>query len=524
MLDVLPGIGIDTEELEAHGIYPVQVHNPRVKAHLAALPDFAARCERLSRAAELGVLAIEAAGGLTAAADVEARFARMEEEFGRRMEEARAALEDLLRQGVEARLEAVFREGGLLEQRLKPLLAEDGLLAHTLKEKGRELAGLFDPSNKESFVSRFAELLAGYLAEGGALARLFDPDEKGSYADRLNDLLEDYFGPEAGRVKRLLDPDNAESPFAKIKKELDERQSRANQEFAQLIEATKRQFAEEFRGLKQQMEALAQGLAAQAALVEEKARAVAQQQEMLAELEEAKKKQSGYAGDTFEERVVEFLEAFARPNHDDVNYTGRTEGAVGKVGDIVYKINLGGAWEGEVRVAIEAKNQAATRSGKKAYFHDELEAGMANRACEYGIVVACLEKNLGKDGRPGLPCFKILSERQIFVLVDENLDMTVALETALWLVRRMAQDTSSRAAQQADWNRIDAAIAKAFSVLELFKALKKNLTGSIKGLQEIQKQVEEMEGRVKEALEEARAEVARALHPQPQLQVVEAGA
>lgn len=499
----------DGEEL----FYLVEVTHPRVRAHLAALPDYDARCRRLSQAAELGVLAIEAAGPFQAAAEVEERFARLSERFSEELARAAEGMRGLLKENFAAELDRVFREGGLLEQRLKLFVAEDGYLARVLKEKGRELASLFDPANTESFVYRFQELLSSYLDEGGSLARLFDPDEKGSYADRLNGLLEEYFGPAAGRVKQMLDPDNAASPFARIKRELEEREKQADLRLTRLLEATKRQFAEEFQAVRARLEEMAQNLAARFAVLEERERALEEEKKLADLLEEAQKKQSFWAGESFEERLLSYLESYAAARQDRVEYTGKTAEVAGRPGDMVYLVNLDGFWGRQVRVAVEAKNQAVPRRGRTAFFEGELEAAMANRNCACAVLVAALEKNTGPDGRPALPYLHLVGRNKIAVLVDENFDVPVALDAALMLVRRMAEEAAS-AEEGVDWRRVDQALAQAFSVLGHFAALKRALTESVKGLEGIKGRVEEMEDAVREALEAARLEVRKALGAQ----------
>lgn len=79
-----------------------------------------------------------------------------------------------------------------------------------------------------------------------------------------------------------------------------------------------------------------------------------------------------------------------------------------------------GSWMLSQRGLKPAKNQAVPRSGKTAYFAAKLDAAMANRFCDYGILVAALEKNTGLDGCPALPYLKLLPSKKIVALVEEK--------------------------------------------------------------------------------------------------------
>src|SRR5262249_46323196 len=86
------------------------------------------------------------------------------------------------------------------------------------------------------------------------------------------------------------------------------------------------------------------------------------------DLETAKKKQSFYAGNSFEERLVNFLVQFANPRQDSAIYTGNTAAIDGKMGDIVYKLNIDGEWSQSVDIALEVRNRECSTSGKSAFF------------------------------------------------------------------------------------------------------------------------------------------------------------
>lgn len=510
VVNVLAEAEVSLEDLDSAGLYFVEVSDDRVKAHLSTLPNFDTCCQRLSNAAELGVLALEAARPLEVTTEIQERFHHLSEQFEARIKQAEETLRTTLEQQFQHELERVFKEGGTLEQRVRTLVASDGVLAQTLKEKGQELSSLFNPDNTESFVAHFKTLLSSYLSEEGSLAKLFSPDVTGSYADRLNNLLIEYFGAEAGKVKQLLDPDVAGSPFAKIKAEMNQMQNTVNVQFIKLMKETKADFTKQIEDLRSNLEVLITKVEGQVELADEKAKRLKEADKHVAELEAEKRKQSFYAGNSFEQRIVSFLEEFAKPRQDQVEYTGTTTASDGRVGDIIYRLNLDGEWKRIARIALEVKNRECTRSGQEAYFLNELDSGMANRECEFGIVVACLEKN-ADDGKPHFPYLQVQTGNRFVVLSDEDATVPVALEAALHLVARAANAKAEAERAEIDTNRINDAVARALNVVERFRALKQNLTTSITSLGNIRQSVDDMEKEVEAALKEAQAEVRKAL-------------
>ena len=234
--------------------------------------------------------------------------------------------------------------------------------------------------------------------------------------------------------------------------------------------------------------------------------------EVKEELEKEKRKQAFYAGDTFEQRIVSYLDTYADPRQDRVEYTGTTTDVGGKVGDIVYTLNLDGEWSRSVRIALEAKNRSCTRTGKKAFFLDEMDAGMTNRNCEYGIVVACLDKN-SDDGIPKFPYLQIMPGKRFVVLVDEYLQVPIALEAVLQIIFKGEKARLDSGRFEIDADRINNALDKALNVTEKFRALKK-LATSITSLESIREYIDEMENDVEGALREAQNEVKKSMKEQ----------
>ena len=507
----LTSTGLTLETLGNTGLYVIEVADTRVKAALNVLQSYEDRCARLSKAAELGMFAMEAAQPMDIATDVQSRFSELENSFRCLTTSLESSVKDALHHNFQVELDKVFKEGGTLEQRVRALVSNEGALARTLQEKGVELTHLFDPSNQDSFIARFESLLSNYLSTTGSLAKLFSPEQKGSYADRLNMLFEEYFGSEAGRIKQLLDPNVSTSPFGKIKSDMETRQNTVNQHMLELIAETKAGFSGHFEGLKANILAIQTRVEGYTRAFEEKAKRLEEAEQHMTELEAAKRKQAFYAGNSFEARIVDFLQQFARPRRDRAIYTGNTPDNAGKIGDIVYKLNLDGEWKRRSDIALEVRNRTCSRSGKSAFFLDDLEAAMRNRQCEFGIVVACLDKNANNSGKPSFDYLHEFEGNRFVVLVDEEVMVPIALEATLHLISRIAKFRGEAEQQDIDTQRINGAIASALSVVAKFRALKANLTTSITNLTTIRQSVDEMEQEVDQALREAQNEVKKAL-------------
>jgi len=66
-------------------------------------------------------------------------------------------------------------------------------------------------------------VLDRYLGEGGTLAGLFDPENNTSAVSKIKTILSEYFDEDASTVVRLLDPNNEKSPLNSFRKDLMDR-------------------------------------------------------------------------------------------------------------------------------------------------------------------------------------------------------------------------------------------------------------------------------------------------------------
>lgn len=217
-------------------------------------------------------------------------------------------------------------------------------------------------------------------------------------------------------------------------------------------------------------------------------------------LKELEEKSGPVAGSRYEDRLLSALETFAKSRREQVAYTGDTPGTHGKVGDLVYILNVDGQ---PVRVVLEAKNRTCTRDGKEAYFLDELDLAMQNRGCSYGIVVASRQKNSTESGRSHIPVFQEMPGNRFVVLVDEKVSEPVALETALLAIHRLERARLRAGVNTVDLAALQSAMGMAVQCGLSLDPLKAGLKKEIATLQGLLDMTDKLERDLNHHLQEA---------------------
>lgn len=228
------------------------------------------------------------------------------------------------------------------------------------------------------------------------------------------------------------------------------------------------------------------------------------------QLIDAVQNQSSVAGATFEARVTNALIAFAAKRGDKADPTGTKTESDGKAGDIVYTLNLDGAFQHPVGIALELKNEPVPLAGPSAFRLDELDRAMANRQCAYGIVVASLEKNRDERG-PLFPYVQQIPGNRFVVLVDEDVRMPVALEAVIQSIATAARLGSATPLDRLNLEALNEGIDHAVHVKDLFRSLKTNMTATIQSLKKERAAVDRMEELLDDAVTELRRAVEKAL-------------
>ena len=190
--------------------------------------------------------------------------------------------------------------------------------------------------------------------------------EKGSLLMALNQFLgkdgelkrtlDDHFGEKGSVIYKILNPDDESTPLGKFRKQLQ-----------QELDADRDGTA--FNKLKKDMDdgfekvLIALG-AAEAA-------------------EEEREKGTAKGGD-FEDYVYAVLDLIARDFEDTVEFVGKDDGPLGKVGDVLVRINPRDTGNVERNIVVEAKNASITLKGKKSFLK-ELDRAKENRGSHYAI-------------------------------------------------------------------------------------------------------------------------------------------
>lgn len=493
------------EDYAQNEIYLIQLGDEQARAYIDGISDYEEKCIKLSRAAEIGCHAMVMSGVTNVVMTVDEHFSRLMQSFENRISEFNRSFELFWEGKVKQQLELYFGEGGTFKKYLLDFLRDDGPLAGVLKEKGHELGKYFDPANTESFVSRFAEILNGHLGEGGTLARLFDPDEKGSYADKLENLLREYFGEEAGKVKQMLDPANENSPFGRIKKDMQNYQNAVQDQVKTQLADIQKGLAEQMAGIKSDITNLAEQLRTNIEYISEIRREQeerARKEQEIVELQNQLNR-SPYGGMSFQEALAAYLGDKAASLQDHAEFVGNTPGLLGnrnKKGDVIYEINESN-WGKKFKIVLEAKDEDYKPGSTK--FTDlikELDEAKENRGANGGILVLSLDKNLDQiTKKPRVPYFRVLPNNNLVVLVDREFTMPVALDVAIYYVRHMFED-ENRGVRELNLNAVNGLIDKVNRAVMRFREIKNQLTGINNTTERIKEILDQCEREIKENL------------------------
>lgn len=470
------------ENYAQNDIYLIQLGDEQARAFIDGIPEYGEKCIKLSKAAEIGCHALEMTGVTNVVMAVDEHFSRLMQSFDNKINEFNRSFESFWEGNVKYQLELYFGEGGTFKKYLLDFLRDDGPLAGVLKDKGYELGKYFDPTNTESFVSKFAEILNDHLGEGGTLAKLFDPDEKGSYADKLENLLKEYFGEEAGKVKQLLDPANENSPFGRIKKDMQSYQTAVQDQVKSQLAEIQKGLAEQMAGIKSDITNLTEQLKTNITYISEIRREQeerAKKEQEIVELQEQLRR-SPYGGMTFQKALSAYLCDKAASLQDYAEFVGDSSGSLGtrnKKGDVIYRINRSN-WEKTCTIVLEAKDEECKPdSARFTELVKELEEAKKNRGANCGILVLSLDKNMDQaTNKPKMPFFRALPNKDLVVLVDREFNTPVALDVAIYYIRNMFED-ESRAISELNLNAVNEVIGRITRAVLRFREIKSQLTG-----------------------------------------------
>lgn len=416
----------------------IALEDPEAWAVLNEIPD-EARVEFVLRALKVGFLALRDARTIGRADYVEKEFQRMRVEFQGHMESMFGA-----KGQVTTKLHEVFGNDGNLDQKLREFFGHGGrfeiLLDSYLGDKGH--------------LNRTLDRTVG---QGGDINKLLD----GFFGEhgRLRAALDQEFGEEGGRLYRILNPRDENTPLGEFRKALDER-----------FELLRKEMLE-------QMNDIAGRLGVQEAKREEREKGPGK-------------------GLDFEESIFQQVRALGK-GHNDRVFDVRTEtGRLGpsKTGDVVAEVDPAHTHGLSRRIVIEAKNEAVSFKGSRS-IHGVLDEAMRNRDAQ--IAIGAVEASQA----PLLGPLEFYPPNQILVRVEKEEESAIALGAAYNLARALLVGKATQKEVTLDFGAVQERVMEVRRALESTQALKTSLTAAETAIGKARELTDEVRERIRKSLD-----------------------
>ena len=301
------------------------------------------------------------------------------------------------------------------------------------------------------------------FSEKGLLLRALDRflGEDGE----LKRTLDAHFGEQGSVIYKILNPDDESTPLGKFRKQLQ-----------QELDADREGTA--FHKLKNAMDdGFEKVLIALGA----------------AEAAEKEREKGTAKGGDFENYVYETLDSMARDFEDTVDFVGKDEGPLGKVGDVLIRINPRDIGNVERNIVVEAKNTSITMSGKKSFLK-ELDSAKENRGAHYAIGAIHESKVPAAVGS-----FRRYDGAKIICSVPID-GYPLALEIAYKVARAELVLSILKEEVKLDLSQLKEKIMKIQGQLDTMRAVKSALTGATGKIDDAKKDLKEMEASIREII------------------------
>lgn len=301
-----------------------------------------------------------------------------------------------------------------------------------------------------------AVALRGWLAEvTSVLGETFDETSKKSAIAKLETLLESARAEQVSSVRRLLDPENEDSPLFRWRTDI----------------------VAEVRERSETVERLLNDLSFRLGIEQGEAATI---------------DRTAVKGFDFEDIVYTVVEEIVTPLQDVPSLVGNEVGAAAaKVGDIVVDVDPSSAY-GEARFVLECKDRSVPL--KKAL--DELDVAIANRDAQAGLMVFS-----SLDVAPGTEPFQWFDRRAIVVLDKDDLDPHALRLACLW-ARWVAKRDLSTGGEGLDLERLHAVLEGARRGLRSASAVRSSHTQAKKAIEQAGRQFDALLADVETALDE----------------------
>ena len=328
-------------------------------------------------------------------------------------------------------------------------------LASRVDESAREL---LDEENGE-----FSGALKSWLTDVQTLlGATFDETSKRSAIAKLETVLEKARADQVTSVRRLLDPDNDESPLARWRTDI----VREVRERGEAIETVLEELTTKLKLDDQRVDLMSL---------------------------------TAVKGFDYEDLVHEVVQRIVTPLQDVPSQVGNEAGSTGaKVGDIVVDVDPTLVRGRRPRYVVECKDRAL--SLKKAL--DELDVAIANRDADAGIMVFA-----SADACPSPEVFQWFDRRAIVVLDKESLDPHALRLACLW-ARWLACREAAHDPETIDTARVAALVDEARRSLRTAAAIRGSHTRARKAVDEAGRHLDALVAEIEPTLDELAAFVA----------------
>jgi hypothetical protein len=329
-------------------------------------------------------------------------------------------------------------------------------------ERAREVAEQFGNKVDEVFGPE-----SGHLTK--ALERHFSDESSAAVQNRVKELLAETMARFREDLVRQFSSAEGSNPLADFK----------NSTIATLRQAGEIQDAN-LRALLEKMAAL-----------EKELQTLQAERGKLEELE-AERERGTAKGRTFEELVVEAVDAVAQVQGDDCDAVGDVKGATGKTGDVVVSID---ACRGPARgrIVFEAKDRRLSKPEALR----ELDRGLRERDADFAVLVVPAEERIPARMHP----LREYNGDKMIVPFDPDGGSRLGLEVAYALARARVLMV------RADGDEVDASavrdtVERAVAAMEDVRRVKSQLTGATTSIENAEGILEEMAERVRTYLRE----------------------
>jgi uncharacterized protein DUF2130 len=333
---------------------------------------------------------------------------------------------------------------------------------HAFKERATQVADELGLKVDEVFGAD-----GGHLTK--ALERHFSDGSSAAVQNRVKEVVAEVMAKAREDLVRQFSSQDASNPLADLK--------------ARTVDAV--------RDASQRQDASLRALLEKLGVLEREIQGLRDEREKLEEV--AAEREKGTAkGRTYEELVVEALDAIAAAQGDDCDAVGDVKGASGRKGDAVVSIDgCNGPARG--RIVFEAKTQRLSKSAAL----EELEAALAERDADFAVLVVPSDEKVPARVQQ----LREYNGDRLVVAFDPDDGSTLSLELAYRLAR--ARVSMARApGDEVDAAAVHEAVERALAAMEDVRKVKSQLTGAQGSIDSARKHLEEMAERVRETLEQ----------------------